>query len=376
MTDHAILPPSSASEWGNCDAWLRLNEAAPEPPETDEARWGTECHALAQLMLEAHKRRAEPPPRREYDPEMYETAKLYADHCGRLMAEHHIFGGKSLGIEARVHMKRVHPGAVWGTSDFYLYDYKGHVLYVRDLKSGHLLCEPDDEQLMLYAAGAIEALGLNELTVTVDLGIVQPRGFHRDGPIRTVRMPASDMRARLNQLAQRAEANLARDGKATAGEHCYNCNARTRCPAALALGPQLLQLSTEGVPTEPSASEVGLLLTWTQRAIKYLRQMEKAYEGELEGHLRAGRIVPGWAIESAEGREYWTADREQVLAVGALFNVTVDKPELITPAQARKAGIPSEIINLYCTRRNNGTKLVEQTDKSAAVIFNQPRETN
>lgn len=366
MSEHAALPPSSAKEWGNCDGWLVLNESTPEPPETDAAHWGTECHAIAASRLESARTGGLGQPACT-DSEMDECAQLYVDHCYGLMRAASVYGGDRLGIEAKVQTRI--PG-VWGTVDFYVYDEAGRVLYIRDLKTGRLLIDPDDDQLVLYADGVIELLGLSDLDISVDLGVVQPRGFHPAGSIRTMRGAATDLRGRLNQLTDRAEANQSRKGEAQAGPHCYQCKARTRCPAAIESGQSLLYAVSEAVPADLQPAEVGLLLRDTRRAIKFLGQMEKAYSGQAEGLIKAGQRVPGWALQTQMARSKdWTVDDEQVLLLGQLYGADFSKPGLITPSQAEKKGIPADVISGYCTRRQIGVKLSESNDDDLANIF-------
>lgn len=369
MSDHATLPPSSAKEWSNCSGWLVLNEATPEPPETDAARWGTECHGIAEIMLAALRTGTRPPPPGDMDAEMYECAELYANHCAELMHKCHVYGGDALGIETRLHTD-INP-SVWGTCDFYLWDAKSRTLYIRDFKAGHLIVEPDDPQILIYMWGVMKKLGIDDQYCRVDIGVVQPRGYHREGPIRTVSGPAVDYRPQYSKLIVAAEANLARDKPVQAGPHCYQCNARTRCPAANETGQSLPYAVAEAIPAELSPAEAGLLLRNTRRAIKYLEQMEKAYSGEVEGHLRAGKQVPGWGMETSYARsKEWTVPDEEVLLLGQMFGADLSKPGLITPTQAEKKGIDKEILNGYCTRRTTGVKLTESDDTTIANIFN------
>lgn len=366
MSEHAILPPSSAKEWSKCEGWLVMNEATPEPPETDEARWGTECHGVAEHMLVFLKQGQQVTRPPGIDDEMWETAELYAKHCHLLMQQCMVFGGEHLGIESKL---KTDIPQVWGTCDFYLYHAQKKTLYIRDFKAGHLIVEPDDPQILLYARGVMEKLGLLDLETVLDLGVAQPRGFHRDGPIRTVRMWAHELRAEYNSIAMAADGNLRRDRPVTAGAHCYQCKARTRCPAAIAAAQSFPYAISEAIPADLQPAEVGLLLRKTRRAIKFLEQMEKAYAGEVEGQLRAGHIVPGWGMETQYARsKEWTVPEEQVLLLGQLYGKDLSKPGLITPTQAEKL-VPAEIINGYCTRRKTGVKLSETNGKQIANIF-------
>lgn len=362
MSEHAVLPPSSAKEWSNCHGWLQMNEGI-EDVETDDARWGTECHVWASEALEQirHNREPELPP----DAEQRETVEAYLEHCRALMIRTGAFASPNLGIETRVYSRDL-PDHVWGTEDFYAYDPSKRTLYIRDFKAGHLIVDPDDPQLLLYAHGTLEALGLDDQTTVVDVGVVQPRGYCREGPIRNVRMWAYELRPRINQIMMAAEANLKGGGQVMAGAHCRDCKARYRCPAAI----NAVYSVAEAVPAEPTPAELGLLLRHVGRALKHLTQMQKAFEGQAEGLIKSGQVVPGFAVTPSYARsEDWTQDRDAVLLLGQLYGVDLNKPGLDTPAQARKKGIPAEIISGYCTRRKTGVKLTESNPDEVIRIF-------
>lgn len=366
MSEHADLPPSSSKEWGRCFGWLALNEVTPEPPETDESRWGNECHGYCEGWLSSARRGATVPPAND-DQEMVDTARMYVEHCLELMRACDVFGGDALGIESKVDA-----GCTAGTSDFFLYDAKTHTVYVRDLKTGRLLVEPEDPQIILYAWGVIDRLGLSDLDLMLDIGVVQPRGFHKDGPIRTRRMYAHTLRGDINRLTNAADANRQRNHPATAGPHCRNCNARTRCQAAIAAGPELLAVSAEAVPADPEPHELGTLMRWTAQAIKHLQSMQKAYEGAAEGAIAAGHIVPGYSMQGTFARsDDWNDDTEEleVIALAGLFGVEAVETKLKTPAQLRAAGVPKEVVSGYCTRRKTGVKLVASSPTDIQNIF-------
>jgi hypothetical protein len=79
---------------------------------------------------------------------------------------------------------------VWGTADAIIIGKNR--LVVCDLISGKFPVEAkDNTQLMIYGLGALSRYG-NEDT-TMELTIVQPRGFHPDGPVRTWDISAVDL---------------------------------------------------------------------------------------------------------------------------------------------------------------------------------------
>lgn len=360
MSEHAILPCSASDEWGNCGGWLALN-AGLEVEETDEMRWGTECHEYSEKWLGGCLKADRRPPPTD-DVEMLETARMYVEHCDSLMVLHSVFNPL---IECKVD-PGINPN-VWGTGDFAFYSPNKKRVVVRDFKTGRKLVEPDSDQLKLYAMGVMEHYELQDTDVYVDLGVVQPRGYHKNGPIRSKIIPAIELRADRTRLMAKAEENISGVGKLQSGEHCLNCNARFRCPAAQEYSQSI---ATAPVINEPSAAELGVLITHIEKSIKFLEKMKSSYSGVLEGKINDNEQVPGWALVPTYARsEKWTKPLEEIKTLGSLFGKKLTKEELITPAQAVKLGIPREVINYYCTKNKTGVKLSRTDPSEIANIF-------
>src|SRR5205085_9695018 len=86
----------------------------------------------------------------------------------------------------------------WGTPDAWVYSPRSLTLDVFDFKFGHgFVSEFENWQLIGYAAGFLESLGIDghaDQALRVNLHVVQPRAYHRAGPVRTWSVLASDLR--------------------------------------------------------------------------------------------------------------------------------------------------------------------------------------
>lgn len=353
MSNHAALPPSSAKEWLHCHGWLAMHRDLPQQEQTDEARWGTQCHDAAEQWLNT----GDCP---TLDRETKVVASEYVRYCLDLP-------GEQRGVETRV---TTTVPDVWGTCDYWCYDKVAHALYIVDLKTGRVPVEADDPQLVLYADGVIEYLNLDRNCLTVQLAVVQPRAYHPGGPVRTAKLDQEQLREQLRGLRAAAIANRDWTGQVSAGKHCQNCKARTTCPAAIRSGQALPYAVTEAVPVELTPGQAGALLVQTHEAIAYLQRMERAYAGQVEGHIAAGRVVPGWSMRTSWARsKQWTIPEQDVEALGAQYGVDLYKHELITPTQAEQKGVPKQVIAKVSQRVQSGVKLSRVDTDDVARIF-------
>lgn len=88
------------------------------------------------------------------------------------------------------------------------------------------------------------------------------------------------------------------------------------------------------------------------------------------GLIRAGRDVPMWKGSYSNGRERWKLPAGQVAMLGEMWGVDLRKPEdVITPAQARKAGLDDEVVAGFAERPTGALKLVPVTDDTVSRAF-------
>lgn len=395
MGAHSILPPSSAGIWGKpggCTAWPLINQAYPERERTQDAKSGDAVHELGAKMAEAATRGGIGWPTREatvdsaatngviYDDEMYEAAELYGQHVGEIMRSTGVFGGDNLGIERRVAIPSVHE-LQFGTPDFFLFHAQAMTLHVCDLKYGHRFVDAfENWQEIDYARGVLDTLGIPDLDVTVELSVVQPRAYHREGPVRTWRVRAADLRTHWNTLEANAHEALGPNAKARTGEHCRDCPARGwACEASRVAGWNQFEAVATPFPDEIPEQYLGLYWQWLKRAREHLSYMEAGLEEEINARVRSGSPIPGVIAEPTFGRLSWKEAAVDVIAMGDALGVDLRKPaEPITPTQAKAlakkvdgCAIDESVIMAYSEKRKTGVKLVPDNGDKVRRIFNQ-----
>lgn len=356
MTDHAKFAPSSMARLVSCPGSLNLIARARDAGialpdgETDSSEEGTAAHWVASELLQG--RIVEPgqlaPNGVPVDDDMQDGAILWCEALGQYR---HV----DECIEERIEIPRVHPEC-WGTPDYFCATTPGRIV-VADYKYGHRFVDAfENWQLLAYAAGSVEGIWPS---VTYALMIVQPRSFHRSGQVRTWTLSGDDLSHYCAVMATATRKAGSKDAECRVGPHCYKCPARHVCEAALHAEDAALELAGDSVPLILSNDAKSARLRRVRRAMKHLTEMESGLSEDIAQTIRNGESVPGWGLEAGAGRERWAKPLDEVLALGAAFGIDISKPGALTPNQARKAGLPAEVVAGYSERPAGEVKLVE-----------------
>lgn len=373
-----ILRPSGADTWGWCGASYELAEQFPELEDSDKAREGTAAHHyVAQALL------GQPPALGSLAPngwvidaEMIECGEVYLQYCRGLMAT----ASKTalIRVETKVTMHGlVHP-LNEGTPDFFLVDAERKFIAVPDYKYGHRPVEAFRRlQAVNYCAGACEALELNAADVadwTVEIAIVQPRSFAAEGPVRLWTLTGAELFQWIAWLSDRAHAAASGNAPCNTGTWCNDCSAQLYCAASQAAGGAALDVSQEPFAADLSNAAVGVQLKRVRKAQAKLKATATALEELAQSRLKAGQVVPYFAIQPEQGNLAWT-DPKQALALGEALGLDFRKPAMtstvITPTQAIKDhGLPADLIHSYATRKTSH-KLTEIDERAAQKAFSK-----
>ena len=354
MSEHSIIPPSSAYIWGKpngCTGWVKMAQLCPEEGDTKEAEEGTKAHKLAELIM---VNGADGNDYFSASEDMVEAAQMYAADVNGIVKGN--YDPSVFGIETRIEAPGIHPES-FGTVDCWFFDVPTSTLYVWDFKFGFVTVEAfENWQAINYVVGLITALGRSPLKI--DIRIVQPRAPHLDGRIRSWKTTTDNVFNLAGNLQKNAHVALSDEATLNPGSHCRFCQARHVCKALHmeamysaeeSLRPELYELD------EKSLSRELLIVLKAEDMLKYRRT---GLTAQVESLMQRGKGVPGFSLEHSPGRLNWNASNEELNHLGELLNVQLRKDSFITPTQAKKKGISEDIIRKFASRNAGKVSLV------------------
>lgn len=385
MSEHSIIPPSSAGIFGapgGCTGWVKMSQQYPESENNQDAKEGDASHEIgARLILAASRgNHAKPSVKTTtketasngvvFTNEMFEAAEIYANDVESVMRDRFVFNPS---IEQRIKCPEIHDLSE-GTPDNWLYDANNLELFLWDYKYGHGVVEVfENWQAINYLSGIANVLYINGITdqnITVHIRIAQPRAFHKDGAIREWVVKLSDMRGYWNILSANAHEALSENATIRSGPHCRYCNARHACPAALKAGLSLYEIAMNPTPVDLTPNELGIQLAIVRRALSQLEYLETGFSEQAKILIRKGTLVQNFMGEMGKGRKRWNAPASEIITLGKLLKFDLKKPdEAITPTKAAALGIDGEVIKQYSETPSTGFKVIPDNGSKAKLLF-------
>lgn len=365
---HAKFAPSSLGRVVQCPGSCGLAVRYPEPPDSPEAMEGQAAHWVAQEMLLGRNPQAGglAPNGAYVDQEMIDAAEEYASHIE--------VRGRLGHVEQALRIPQIHPEC-WGTPDHWAADFAGRVIYVDDFKYGHgYVSEFENWQLMAYACGAIDSLGLDGHGVQdwrLELTIVQPRCYSAAGSVRTWKLRATDLRGYVNRMRAACEEAAGMQPRLSLGPSCRHCPARHACPSLHVAAAGACDEVRRATPLDLPPQALGVELHYLHRAAELLSARISGLEEQAKVLLRQGKPVPNYSLVQGTGRRRWSKPVTEILAFGELMGVDLSKePAAKTPAQAAKLGIDETVISAYSEVPAGELKLTADTTAITRRIFN------
>lgn len=278
--------------------------------------------------------------------EMCEAAQIYVDHIRDRMDEMGYAGPVDMFIEHQFDLSVLNPpGPMYGTSDCTLWSEGNRHLDVNDFKygAGVTVDAEGNSQLMMYALGAVVELG--KVPNTIRVTIVQPRGHHPDGTIRSFEFTYEELVAFKKELLSAAALTFEPDAELNAGSWCRFCPAHAVCPAKRDLANDMaVQVFDAVTPDDAGAhlpspeiltdEEVAHILRYSGTVMDWLRSVE----GHVQRKLERGEDVEGYKLVTGRSNRRWVdAKRAEVYLRGrGLKKDERHTLKLVSPAQAEK----------------------------------------
>ena len=370
---HSILGASSAKRWSHCPGSIRLSAGMPNKSSVYAAE-GTAAHELGEKCLRTLAPAADylgamietDDGSFEVTQEMVEGVQLYVD---TVLSDLKATPNAVFLVESQFDLGWLYDG-LFGTNDACVGEHFG-LLRVYDLKYGRGVPVEveDNEQLKYYALGAAYGQEYAE----VELVVVQPRAFHKDGPVRRWRTTIDELTAwGRDVLLPAAQATEAKDAPLCAGDWCRFCPAQPVCPEIRKAALQAIQaefdddvLPVKGKtvslpdPLELNAEAIGRTLA----LLEILEPWAKSVKDTAKDMLNQGKAVPGWKLVAGKkGNRRW-AQPEGEIAAG-LFELGDDIYE------PRKLRSPAQVEKLFPSKKAAKEALaglIEQPDGSPVM---------
>ena len=266
---HSLLSPSAAHRWLRCHKSARLTENYPDKG-SDYAAEGTLAHDVAEKKLLFRLNSAKKP-RKCADAEMDGHTDDYCDFVFEQMVA---INNPQVFVEQRVDCT-AYVSECKGTVDCLLIG--DGVIHIIDFKYGRGVPVNADgnEQLQLYALGAISDFGFLYDIETVRMSIFQPRINN----CVTAEMSRSELERWAEEFLK-SNAQLAWDGEGEfkAGDHCQFCKAKAECRTRAEQAMELAKLDFKRPPLleddeiESILGKIDDLVSWASDIKEYALQ--------------------------------------------------------------------------------------------------------
>ena len=301
--DHAILSPSSAKRWINCTPSALLAEEAGSKTSV-YAEEGTLAHEIAEYALTQYLEGI-------YDPIIddaiplkdehlknplfsIDMANYIRDYCEYVIAE--VYETDKVDWPTKVFLERKVDITDYAPDSFGSVDVtleSSHTIHIIDLKygAGVKVFADHNEQMMLYALGALKAAAASQNINSIRMTIAQVRLDHYD----TFEMSKGELLDWAEKvLKPAAKAAIQGKGKQVIGSWCGFCPVKAQCRAqrdAILADfdekPEPLLLSDEEIVD--LIGKIDTYKSWIESVNKYV--YDRAIQGyKWEGYkLVAGR---------------------------------------------------------------------------------------
>lgn len=334
MTQHARLSASSAERFMKCPGSVKLSEMLPVSEDDEFSSEGTAAHALAELCLrsgdDAYLHQGETILEHEVTPNMVEAVQVYLDYVRA--------GDTDFKYDMHIEYK-IDDTALGsdfgGTADVVIIDYKKNNVEIVDYKHG--IGIPVDvagnTQLLYYAYGVLRKLKLDNPSHywDVSMTIVQPRTYHRDGPIRwEERSVEGVIKWGEQELLPAMKKVDSDDVPYEMGEHCRFCDGKLVCPLIKAVYKEFAFMT----PDEIIGFDDETLARYYKQ-ISVVKYNIKSLQAEAQKRALKDSPLPGTKLVYGKAARIWKKGAEEVV-IEEYGDDAFTEPSLKSPAQIEK----------------------------------------
>lgn len=362
-----VMRASAALRWVNCPeaAWLE-----PQYPdnEGEAAREGTAAHEMAELVLTGKFTIEELVNRQASNgvimiDEMVEHVLMYVEHVQSR--------GVAFWVEESILIENpaIMAGKVTGRCDgaAFAFDDTSGMLYIDDFKYGMGLVEIfENWQQLVYAIGMNQKI--DRVVKNITMSIIQPRGHHHDGHIRSWTITEAELIRYTKILVERVNAVMSPDRQCHTGMHCRYCKAHAFCAPAIAAGWNAVDVTMNALPDTTTPEQVAVLIDELTHASKTIKHLLDAVNGRGEKMILGGQPVPGYSVLPGKGNTAFI-NEDEAIATAKCFGVDITKTATVTPAEAKRRKLPDAVYESLTYRPSTSPRLVKMNITSFRKVF-------
>lgn len=372
---HSPLGASGASRWLACPGSPSLCEEAETEESSFAAREGTVAHDVAERALREDRDTW------EFVGEINDDIKVTAEMAvatdlfvRSIREEHPHLANDNHFIEQKFHCPEIHE-LFYGTADFVYLDAETGTVHIWDYKHGIgvVVEATDNNQLKYYAAGVLEELGLWKARsfgnyTRIVLHLVQPRAFHKDGPIRVWETTRRELSRWVSDVLVPGMDRAQDSDELNPGDHCRFCQARGMCPALDEVQEKTEALSAEldeAKPHEITHEKIGAFLD----GFKLMKMRAKRLESQAFHRLNTGRVkIPGFKLVEGDAHRKWKDEAAAKKALVAEYGDKAFVPrKLKSPAQIEEMPKGKSFTTRFAHKPKGSLTVVESSDPRPEV---------
>ena len=350
---HGKLSPSAAKRWMNCPGSVALEQALPNPPQSEYATEGSLAHRMAEIKIQ-HEVMKKPFNKRECEDVKDAINRFYAsakevkgsfDEIKENTSKYVEWVKSVVPQKGLIETERPMRLQDWvpegmGTCDLSMIDFENESAHLVDFKYGQVRVPAvRNEQLMIYALGLLsDYLVFGDELKTVKLSIFQPRIDY----VETDTWKTEDLLEWGNDILKPTASIAYREPTGNlryfkAGKWCKYCKAAKAgvCPLEKTYAERVAKIAKEqDVPVEENLDDLSIKKEEIEKILPYKHSIERylnALEEASIDYLAEGEIIPGLKLVKRTSPERWAPNVNE-----SGVSLLDDKGKRMTVKQARK----------------------------------------
>jgi len=358
MAAKPVLRASAASRWINCPEAAWLEQQYPEN-NGDAAREGTAAHEMAELVLTGAVLTLDELADRQASNGMMMTAEMVPDV--QTYVDHVRSRGVAWWIEESILIQIGSLQPVTGRCDgaAFSFDDQSGMLYIDDFKYGYGPVEVfENWQQLIYAMGMHDKLP-DGVVKNITMTIIQPRGYHHDGPIRPWSITVEQLQDYAMRLTDSVKAILSPDRQCHSGSWCRYCKVLSTCPTAKAAAMNAIDVVMDALPDTDTPEQIAMVMNVLSRASDVIKHNLDAMNARAEALILSGQPIPGYAFEPGKGKRRFI-NNESAIASAAAMGVDITANKIVTPKEAERRGLSKPVVNSLATTPSTAPRLVKR----------------